>query len=288
MWTHAEHAVDPAQYEPGVALEDQAHDHILDFALYMLRLRQEYVFLDDWVGTFEVPVHAANVSAHFHGADGEPLPSFESIHHRDETLLEVGDPQIGTRWRALAPSETSPWSLELSAGVTLPLGTTEPDPFVLGAQGTSHQHVFFGTGTWDPVAGLELRYLGEGWATRLWTAGRLSLYANEHHYQGPNVIEAGLGWISGWGLDSVSFLLEAGLMHETPASWSGARARNSGRTEVLANVGLSWTATPSWGFSLLAKRPIYTQVLGGQMEMPLLVVLSASYTTSLATTAPAQ
>ena len=82
MWTHAEHPVDPEQYEPGIAVEDQAHDHVLDFGIFAMRLRGEVVAFDDWAFALQIPIHYTDVHADFHGADGEPLPSFESIHHR--------------------------------------------------------------------------------------------------------------------------------------------------------------------------------------------------------------
>jgi len=67
-------------------------------------------------------------------------------------------------------------------------------------------------------------------------------------------------------------------------------AKNSGRTEVMLNAGMSWLASDEWTFSALVKRPIYTAVLGGQMEVPLLTVLSATYTGSVkeAPSAPVQ
>jgi len=38
--------------------------------------------------------------------------------------------------------------------LTLPLGSTVPDPFKLGLEGLPHEHIQFGTGTVDPVVSL--------------------------------------------------------------------------------------------------------------------------------------
>ena len=195
--------------------------------------------------------------------------------------MGLGDPEISGIWQAVAASPDQPWSLQFSLGMSLPIGGTEADPFVLGENGQTHQHVFFGTGTFDPVGGAELRYQGSGWGSRLWAGSRVSLYANSHGYTGPGVIEAGWGVLTPLGLERVSFLFEVGFMEESPAKWSETPAKNSGRTEIMANVGVSWRASDEWTLSGLAKRPVYTKVLGGQMDIPLVAVLSVTYTGSV-------
>ena len=278
MWTHAEHDVAPDQYEPNIAIEDQAADHVLDFGLYGFRVRGVYVPVDRVAVALQIPVHGADVSAHFHDSDGELIDSFESIHHRDELITGIGDPEVSGTWQAVAPDVDQPWSFQVTLGATIPLGHTEPDPFVLGKNGQTHQHVFFGTGTVDPVLRAEGRYRADGWRARLWSSNRFSLYANEHGYTGPGVVEAGLGAISPLGLESFTFMLEAGVMHERPAQWGGERAKNSGRTEIMANTALSWRADERWLVTAMVKRPVYTEVLGGQMDIPLVTMLSLTYT----------
>ena len=286
MWSHAEHGVAPDQMEPGIALEDQAHDHVLDFGMYSLRLQAEYVVLDGLALDLRLPVRAVDVSAHFHDEEGAEIANFESIHHRDEVLFGLGDPEISGVWRVLEPGATQPWHLQLSIGFTVPLGDTEPDPFVLGQSGDEHQHIFFGTGTFDPVIGGEARYEASGWTGRFWARSRVSLYANSHGYTGPGVTQGGLGAMSPLGTSEFSFMAEVGAMHETPAKWGGEQAKNSGRTEFMVNLGASWFTSPNVVFSAMVKRPIYTIVLGGQMDIPLLAMLSVSYT-EMAEDAPA-
>ena len=278
MWTHAEHAVAPDQMEPGIAEEDQAHDHVLDFAMYSLRLQAEYVVMDDLAFDLRVPIQAVDVRADFHDEGGASIANFESIHHRDEFLFGLGDPEVSGIWRVASVSSKQPWHLQLSLGFTIPLGGTEPDPFVLGMSGDSHQHVFFGTGTFDPVVGGAVRYQGSGWSGRFWARSRVSLYANHHGYTGPGITQAGLGAMSSLGLSKVSFMAELGAMYETPARWGQEPAKNSGRTELMANLGTAWFATPQWVISAMVKRPIYTAVTGGQMDIPFLGMLSVTYT----------
>ena len=70
------------------------------------------------------------------------------IHHRNETLLGPGDPWL----MAVTGRRMGAWSAAVRGGVTIPLGRTEENPFELGRRGLPHQHIQFGTGTWDPLA----------------------------------------------------------------------------------------------------------------------------------------
>jgi hypothetical protein len=73
-----------------------------------------------------------------------------SIHHRNETLSGPGDP-----WLLLHRAQVlGAWTLAARGGVSVPLGRTEPNPFDLGRRGLPHQHIQFGTGTWDPLVGV--------------------------------------------------------------------------------------------------------------------------------------
>jgi hypothetical protein len=277
MMTHSEHGVEPEQYEPDLADKDQARDHILDFSMVVARISGQYVVIDDLALDLRVPLHISSIQADFHDVDGQNIPSFESIHHREETLVGVGDPTLGATWLAV-PGASSPVTLEVGLGVTIPLGSTEPDPFELGRAEEPHSHVFFGSGTFDPIARIELRAPLDGWSPRLWSDARISLYENEHGYRGPTVVQAGLGALSSLGTDVWSFLVEVGLFHEEPARWSGRQAENSGRTEVLAAAAVAFRASPNWMVSTQARTPLYTQAVGGQLEMPLLVMVGATYT----------
>jgi hypothetical protein len=277
MWTHAEHAVAPNQMEPGLAPEDQAHDHVLDFGMYAIRLSGEYVPTDGLAVGLILPIQAADVSAHFHDDEGEEIESFESIHHRDELMFGIGDPEVTGIWEAVTPGADQPWGLKLELGTSLPLGATEPDPFALGMAGQTHQHLFFGTGTFDPIAAFELRYAGSGWTSILWSRSRVSLYANSHGYTGAGVTQGGLGVLTSFGLESFKFLIEAGALEESPAKWGSEPAKNSGRTELMVNLGMAWFGSENWTYSAMVKRPVYTSMLGGQMDIPLVSMISATY-----------
>lgn len=275
--SHAEHDVSAAQHEPGVEHQDQADRHVLDFGIGVVALAGQYVPVDGIALEMMLPFHVADVGAEFL-RDGAELPGFTSIHHRPETLTGVGDPSLGVRWAALAATPTSPVSLSLILGLHVPLGATEPDPFARGSDGLEHQHLFFGTGTFDPRFGVEATYQATHWALQGWAQGRVPLYANGHDYRGPTVLEAGLGVLSGLGLDGVNFVLQPEIFHEVPARWGDQPAENSGRTAIQAMGGVVWMPAPGWMVHMSAKTPLYSVSEGGQLDMPLLTTVGVSRT----------
>src|SRR5690606_13661422 len=60
----------------------------------------------------------------------------DGIHHRDEVVSGIADPMVTGAVSGATRGVT--WSVR--AGVTVPLGRTEEDPFALGDMGLTHQH----------------------------------------------------------------------------------------------------------------------------------------------------
>ena len=79
-------------------------------------------------------------------------------------------------------------SIAYRVGVTLPVGATVENPFRLGREGMSHQHIQFGTGTFDPFAEVELRADVGRFQIAPWALGRASLYRNSHDYRAGAVV----------------------------------------------------------------------------------------------------
>jgi hypothetical protein len=98
-----------------------------------------------------VPLRWVRTRIRFEDLEHQPIvvPN-GSIHHRNETLSGPGDP-----WLLLHGARgLGAWTVAARGGISIPLGRTEPNPFELGRRGLPHQHIQFGTGTWDPVVGL--------------------------------------------------------------------------------------------------------------------------------------
>jgi hypothetical protein len=85
------------------------------------------------------------------------------------------------------------WRLTARAGLTIPLGRTEEDPFALGDMGLQHQHIQLGTGTANPVVAAEI---GRSWGA--WRAVGFGLtqqvvYENSKGYQAGDRYALGFG-----------------------------------------------------------------------------------------------
>jgi hypothetical protein len=195
------------------------------------------------------------------------------IHHRNETLAGVGDP-----WLMLhAGVPRGAWTLAARAGVTVPLGRTEPNPFALGDLGLPHQHIQFGTGTWDPIVGLAAgRRFGKVGFTlsgiaRLVFAENAHGYRAGHRYYAEAMTTRRLAgaWAASLGLIGA---------REQAERWDG-RVRteegNIGRTDVLLAAGVSRGFGGAGVLFLTAKVPVLTRSKGAQVDYP--VILSVGW-----------
>jgi len=141
--------------------------------------------------------------------------------------------------------------------------------------------MFFGNGTVDPIVGIKASYAFEAFRLASWANVRAPLYENRFGYQGPTQITGGLGVDTGFGLETWRFLLQPEIYHETPATWAGEPARNSGRTDLIAAAGVYWLPSADWTVHLLAKVPWTVRAEGGQLRMPFVGLLGVTYAFNL-------
>ena len=277
-YVEASHTVDPLQWEPGIPDDEQAHVHGLDIGMMQWDLDAQFGLHERFAIELQVPVRATVIAASFEYDQGNDLPDFSSIHHRDETIAGLGDVMLGGRIGVVRPEDVDRWTLALRVGLTLPTGKTEENPFLLGAMGEEHQHMFFGNGTVDPTAGFDTNLAFDKWSLVGWTAARIPLYANKHGYRGSRIVVGGIGARSGFGLEKWSFLLQPEVYYETPAQWANTAALNSGRTSLIATAGAFVMPKPGWLIHLQAKIPYKTWAQGGQLRWPFVAVAGFSYT----------
>ncbi len=280
-YLHASHTVEPGQREPGVADENQPAEHVLDIGMLQWDLDAQLGIHRRFAIELLLPIRATVIGASFRDSSGNDRPDFNSIHHRDETISGIGDVVVGTRTGLVLPKDVPRWTLALRTGASLPTGNIEPDPFELGARGHEHQHMFFGSGTVDPVLGLDTNVAFDRWALVGWTVARTPLYANQYGYRRGHAVIGGVGAQSGFGLERWSFLLQPEVFFETPARWKQTAARNSGRTSLLATGGVFVMPAPGWQIQMLLKVPYFTRAQGGQLRWPVVAMVGFNYTFDL-------
>lgn len=254
----------------------QVHDQ--QFYLGELRLVADYAVLDWLSAELQLPLRVSGTTITFRRLDGTPFePEGGDIHHRNETLVGVGDP-----WLSARPTfRTGGFTLSGRLGLTLPLGRTEPNPFVLGRMGLQHQHVQFGTGTVDPLVGLQLsQRLGERVTPRLYGLAQLSLYQNRFGYQ------AGSRFLGGLAadvkvLEVLSLTATSEVLVELPERWDGRIEQdgNIGRVDVLVGAAVEWRVA-GFTLSLSGRGPVFQYFFHesedhGQLRFPLILSLGA-------------
>lgn len=263
----------------GVVITPDEHEQnflLADFN-FMLSLGLSERLALEWTQ----PLRIVNVNATFR-EDGVVVGPFESIHHRDETLIGPGDGEVGFRMRLLAPTLGRPTTLDLFVGSSIPIGKTEENPFALGRQGLEHQHVQFGSGTIDPILGLEVSHGLGGLSVSGWTRGRTALYENTNGHKAGARIAGGVALGTRLGDSDWSVKLGPELYHEQPSVWRpGDEAVNSGRTDLIAAGGIAYGGGEGVGVHLLAKKPFTLRTEGGQLSIPVVVILGASGTFDL-------
>ncbi len=234
----------------------QLHDQ--DFQVGEIRPVAE-VGITHWLSaSLELPLRITRTRIVFRRLDGTAFtPDYENIHHRNETLTGLADPWLSGRaaWRL------GEWSFAGRAGVTLPLGRTEPDPFALGRDGMPHQHIQYGTGTFNPLLGLELsRRLGIVQLSS-YAQAFLSLYENKHDYRAGNRYTVGASADVGIGR-RLRLGLGTDLLNEQPERWNGMIQQdgNVGRTDLLAGGTVAVSFGRVTGF-LSVKMPVWQKFI---------------------------
>jgi hypothetical protein len=218
-----------------------------------------------------IPVREVRDRIRFEDLARNPyVPPQPDTHHRNETLVRVADPQLA----ALFTRELGAWTLTGSLGTSIPVGRTEPNPFELGRLGLPHQHIQFGTGTWDPIVSLSaLRSFGE-LGFNATASAKLSLYENKHGYRAGNRYDVLVG--SSRKLGSV-WGANAGLTldRESPEKWSGRieEEGNLGRTDLMLAAGIGRGIPQVGALGIKVQVPFKTWATGEQVKYPLIVSL---------------
>ena len=193
------------------------------------------------------------------------------IHHRDETLTGLGDAELSAR----VPWRLGAWRLEPRVGLTLPTGRIEANPF--DDDDERHQHVQFGTGTWNPVLAVDAEYAATKWHAGGYASATLMLKENALGYRAGHRFSGGLAVGTGFGLAGWDFSAALDVQAELAERWDGivhTDDGNQGRLDVLAGVGVSWSFRKDWFASASVKLPAYTYVVGGQLDYPAIGMLS--------------
>ncbi len=257
-----------------------AHSHELFMVPIELRPVLAWGITDTWSMDVQLPFRVVHVSADYQTPDGQHYdPIDANIHHRTETLVGLGDGQLGAR----AAFRAGEWWITPRVGVTLPFGSTEEDPYAAGDDGIAHQHVQFGTGTFDPVLSLDV---SRGFPRMQWAFyGQVqhSLYQSRRGFQGPT--RGSVGVSGGWKAPAHPVVLSLGLegAFEGPERWGGEvyTEELQGRQELMVVPRVAWTkgiTTLSMDVRVVVfRRLVEGGDQPGEMTAPVILTLGGSW-----------
>jgi thiol-disulfide isomerase/thioredoxin len=237
-----------------------------------LRFLAEYGFADDFALQANVPFRIMDTRTRFTDLAGGPLElDYESIHHRDETLFGLGDIQLLVHTgRSLGE-----FLVGARAGLSIPTGTVHENPYRLGDEGRPHQHIQFGTGTFDPVLGLDIAHPLGAWTFSAFGQAQTPLYEGRHGYRAGARSLGGLA--ASRRLDFGSLRLTITAAHEWAERWDGSvptEDGNRGRTDFLVGPGITVPFGGDYSASLDVGIRAYGRAVGAQLDMPVVVNVS--------------
>jgi thiol-disulfide isomerase/thioredoxin len=239
-----------------------------------VRLLAEFGLLDWLAAQLIFPVRLVDTWTRYTNLAGQPIVlDYENIHHRDEVLVGPGDPQL----LAHGGWHLGSFSVGARLGVSLPLGVVHENPYLLGMLGLPHEHIQFGTGTVDPVLGVDLSVpLGRATLSAFgWTQAPL--------YQGPQGYQAGTRLLGGLAFSvpilesDASFRVTGIGYNEWPERWNGAVPTsdgNQGRADLYVGAGVTVPFAEDWSVSVDLRGRAWSYVKNAQLDMPLIAEVS--------------
>jgi hypothetical protein len=182
------------------------------------------------------------------------------VHHPSETLEGLSDLSLlAARKRRDLLRHGDVFSVAF--GTSIPVGRTEEDPYVLGDAGLPHEHVQFGTGTFDPL--LEIYYftpVGRITSLSANALGKFPLYESDKGYRGPVEVSSGMS-LAVAPTDRLSLRAGWSFYYQGHAEWSGFRDVNSGLISHGAVGGASYEVMDGVYLSLDVRVPVSQEAL---------------------------
>ena len=183
------------------------------------------------------------------------------IHHHDQILVDVTDPWLVAR---LATVDEGLFGM-FRVGLTFPAGRTEQDPYALGREGKSHEHLQAGTGTIVPVVGFAIgvtvaRETTVPVSISLGGTGLFSTYDNAEGFRAPSRVYANHRVTAALLDRTLMPFVETTFAHETEEYWQGEPGLEGSnvRSEIYVGGGAAWRFYENWAIDLAARARVAT------------------------------
>lgn len=238
------------------------HVHDQFMSVNELKLNLDWGLSEHLGLSFQLPLRVISTRIKYTLPNGRSYTPLDvDIHHRDETLLGLGDGRVSVRW---AKSFASGWWLLTQVGSQLPLGRTEDNPFTSRSQVRKHQHIQMGTGTFDPYTSIVLAKTLGSWQVSFYGQAMVPLYENNYGFKaGPLTL---LNTKVSYKVQARS-LIHGGLSwyRQGAEKWDGELQQDGifGRQEMIIGLG----GTVSFGgpqYIINVQVPVWRELFQGK------------------------
>jgi hypothetical protein len=219
------------------------HRHVVEMDFTRIQTQLDYRLNEPWGLTLRLPYDFKERSASVQYIDDpagqeQDMQDFLDLHHTDANLEGFSDASFLGSWHA-HDCITERDLFSFSFGTSIPLGRTEDDPIAAGANAEAHEHVQFGTGTFDPlIETYYTRTVGD-WSLSAFAIARLPVSENDKGYRGSRVTTLGFNALHPFD-DGYAGRVALIYQREGFAHWeSSGRDRNTGFTATSVKLGLT-------------------------------------------------
>lgn len=261
------------------------HRHIVSLDWYRTELDTAYRFLSDWDVELDVPYDVKDEKVRYELPDGTPYDSPTGpLHHRTETLEGFGDLRLLFNYRPVNVFLEGD-QLHAGFGSTIPTGRTEENPYELAALGIPHQHIQFGTGTFDPLLRFDYSIQRGFWGFDVALGLQAPLYENRKGYKGSTIFDAAIGprfQFADWLCVAIHYT----PVYQTRAFWDGEPDENSGYFLQGLTVRASVHLSSGLRVMLMAMRTLDVDVRAGGDSFEMDWMLGISLDVAIGGSAP--
>ncbi len=196
------------------------HRHVVTLDLFHTELVADYGATGGLTASLRVPYDLKAQKVRYTDLAGEPYaPPYGDIHHRTETLRGVSDGQL-TALFSLGGS------VQVGAGLSIPLGRTEQNPIELGRQGRKHEHIQFGSGTFDPLVSAVWSLPVGPLVVAASADAQVPLYANAKGYRAPATVRYSVG--PSLPIGTTGLALQYAGQYQSLGRWNGEEDEGTG------------------------------------------------------------
>ena len=226
----------------GRVIEVPLHRHEVSLDYTRFELGLQYTATPEWDLLARLPWEEKAVTSSITLVDPATAEEREAmvrnmdVHHRTATHRGLGDAMLLARRRWLREDDL----LSVTFGTSLPIGKTEENPYRLGDEGREHNHIQFGSGTFDPLLeASDTRRLTPRTTAGMYAATRFPLYENAHGFRAAP--DASIGVNGSFSVTPrVVLRAEAGAYAQGYGEWDGERDENTGlvSTSILGGASV--------------------------------------------------